>query len=191
MIQSNLYGDIKQFNGQDVATPAEYNVGSGLVDELLKEQYDPVMDEVYPCWNTINTDNKPEKPDEAETCLFDIKAQGLQTKIITDFIDAVDSAKLRLLVKKNESDFTRAERDDLTKNMLPFIQTDFLFAEIANLKLKTLSNGNLTVEKSVRKMNKDRWSALAYVIFYIMEYQNTIEYNEASDMDIMKAFTCV
>ena len=52
-------------------------------------------------------------------------------------------------------------------------------------------NGNLTVEKSVRKMNKDRWSALAYVIFYIMEYQNTIEYNEVSDMDILTNFTCV
>ena len=150
-----------------------------------------MTDEVYPCWNTVNTDNKPEKPEEAERCVFDIKAQGLQTKIITDFIDAVDSGKLRILVKKNESDFTRAERDDLTKNMLPYIQTDFLFAEVANLKLKTLANGNLTVEKSVRKMNKDRWSALAYVIFYIMEYQNTIEYNEVSDMDILTNFTCV
>ncbi len=166
-------------------------LGAGLVDELLKEQYDPVTDEIYPCWNTVNTDNKPEKPEEAERCLFDLKAQGLQTKVITDFIDAVDSGKLRILVKKNESDFTRAERDDLTKNMLPYIQTDFLFAEVANLKLKTLANGNLTVEKSVRKMNKDRWSALAYVIFYIMEYQNTIEYNEVSDMDILTNFTCV
>lgn len=166
-------------------------LGVGLVDELLKETYDPATGETYPCWNTINTDNQPEKPDEAETCVFDIKAQGLQTKIITDFIDAVDGGKLKMLIKKHGSEFTSEDRENLEDNMLPFIQTDFLFAEIANLKMKTLGNGNLTVEKSVKKMNKDRWSALAYVIFYIMEYQNTIEYNDRSDIDIISLYTCV
>ena len=156
---------------------------------MLKETYDPVEGITYPCWNTINTANTPEKPEEAESCLYDIKAQGLQTKIITDFIDAVDSGKLTILIKKLDSEYTMEDREDIENNILPYVQTDFLFEEIANLKLKTLSNGNLTVEKSAKKMNKDRWSALAYGIFYIMEYQNNIEYAEQSDLDIISQYT--
>ena len=102
--------------------------------------------------------------------MFDLKAQGIQSKIVSDFIDAVDSGKLKMLIKRKDSDFTIKEKEDMVHNVLPFIQTDFLFEEIANLKLKILANGSLTVEKSVKKMNKDRWSALAYVIYYIMEY---------------------
>ena len=164
-------------------------VGSGLVDELLKEQYDPTTGEKFPCWNTVNTDNKPENVKESDNCLFDIKAQGIQSKIISDFIDCIDSQKLSMLIHKKDSDFTMEEKEDVDSNILPFVQTDFLFEEIANLKLKILSNGALTVEKSVKKMNKDRWSALAYVIYYIMEYENNITATEESYMDILKEYT--
>lgn len=166
-------------------------LGSGLVDELLKETYDPITDETYPCWDTINTTNEPEDKNTAETCLYDLKAQGLQTKIITDFIDIVDSGKLRMLVTKRDNEFTDEEREDMQNTMLPYIQTDFLFAEIANLKLKTAANGNLQIEKSVSKMNKDRWSALAYGVFYIMEYHNSIESQEISDVDLLELYTYV
>ena len=71
----------------------------GLIDQLLKTTYDPITKESLGCWDTINTDNKPEEED-AEKCLYDLKAQGIQTKIITVFMDYVDSGKLRLLEKK-------------------------------------------------------------------------------------------
>lgn len=167
------------------------NVGSGLVDELLKEQYDPETGESLGCWNTINTDNEPEDKLNADPCLFDLKAQGIQTKIISDFIDAVDSGKLKMLIKRKDSDFTAKEKEDMVNNVLPFIQTDFLFEEIANLKLKILANGNLTVEKSVKKMNKDRWSALAYVIYYIMEFENNVTINDKSDIELLNEYTFV
>lgn len=166
-------------------------LGSGLVDELLKEQYDPETGESLGCWNTINTDNEPEDKLNADPCLFDLKAQGIQTKIISDFIDAVDSGKLKMLIKRKDSDFTAKEKEDMVNNVLPFIQTDFLFEEIANLKLKILANGSLTVEKSVKKMNKDRWSALAYVIYYIMEYENNVTINDKSDIELLNEYTFV
>lgn len=166
-------------------------LGSGLVDELLKEQYDPETGESLGCWNTVNTDNSPEDKFNADPCLFDLKAQGIQTKIISDFIDAVDSGKLRMLIKRKDSDFTAKEKEDMVNNVLPFIQTDFLFEEIANLKLKILANGSLTVEKSVKKMNKDRWSALAYVIYYIMEYENNVTINDKSDIELLNEYTFV
>ena len=72
--------------------------------------------------------------------------------------------------------------------MLPFIQTDFMVEEIANLKLKTLPSGAITVEKAVSKMNKDRFSALLYVIFYIMEFENNFS-EEQDDAQLLQEYT--
>ena len=163
-------------------------LGSGLVDELLKETYDPVTDETYPCWNTINTDNQPETNDY-DTCLFDMKAQTYQSKVISHFIDAVDSGKLRLLEKRKDSTFSPAEMDHYVEKVLPYVQTDFMFEEIANLKLKVLNNGNLTVEKTVAKLNKDRFSCLSYCIFYIMEFCNSNTYEDKSDLEVLQQYT--
>ena len=149
-------------------------LGAGLIDELLKESYDPITGEYLGCWNTINTDNQPEVKD-AEKCLFDMKAQHFQSKVVADFIDAVESGKLKLLEKRQDSDFTQKDKQNMELNVLPYIQTDLLFEEIANLKLKHMTNGALSVEKVVKKVDKDRFSALSYLIFYITEYCSAVK----------------
>jgi ribonucleoside-diphosphate reductase alpha chain len=165
-------------------------LGSGCVDSLLKECIDPITGENLGCWNTINTDNTPELPIlETEQCLFDLKAQGNQTRVVTRFIDSVDSGKLRLLQKRDDNDFSVEERDDYIEKVLPYVQTDFLIEEIANLKLKTLPRGALTVEKIVGKINKDRWSALAYCIYYIMEYEEVLDVRQESQYDSLLKYT--
>ena len=166
-------------------------LSSGLIDELLKSHIDPLTGEVLECWDTINTDNKPENELLADRCLWDIKAQGNQTKIIVDFIDAVDSGRLKLLEHRRETEFTTNERDDMERYVLPYIQTDFLFEEIANLKLKKASGANLVIEQATKRVNKDRFSALAYVIYYIMEYENDRSYQDVSDMDVLSEYTFV
>ena len=146
-------------------------LGTGLIDELLKETYDPVTRQSLGCWNTVNTDNEPEVRG-AERCLFDLKAQTYQTKILTTFIDMVDSYKLRLLEKRSDSDLFYRSDNNLESSVLPFVQTDLLVEEISNLKLKHLNSGNLAVEKVVSRIDKDRFSALAYLLFYINEFEN-------------------
>nr|DAF93867.1 MAG TPA: Terminase large subunit [Siphoviridae sp. ctZd434] len=145
-------------------------LGSGLVDELLKPSYDKITGEYLGCFDTINTDNQPQSSD-AEKCLFDMKAQTFQTKVISHFINTVDNGMLKMLIRKQEQDFNDKEREFFDKNIAPFIHSELLFVEISNLKLK--ANGkNLSVEKVVRKIDKDRFSATAYAIFYVMEYCN-------------------
>ena len=146
-------------------------LGSGLVDQLLLDSYDPITGEYLGCFDTINTDNKPENPN-AEKCLFDMKAQGYQTKVVSYFINAVDSGMLKMLIRKQEQDFTDKEREFYDRNVLPFVNTELLFMEIANLKLKVMAGNNLTVEKVVKKIDKDKFSALSYCIFYILEFCN-------------------
>lgn len=146
-------------------------IGSGLVDQLLLDSYDSVTGEYLGCFDTINTDNKPEN-ENAEKCLFDMKAQGYQTKVVSYFINAVDSGMLQMLIRKQEQDFTDREREFFDRNVAPFLNTELLFMEIANLKLKVMTGNNLTVEKVVRRIDKDKFSALSYAIFYIMEFCN-------------------
>lgn len=145
-------------------------LGSGLVDELLKPSYDKITGEYLGCFDTINTDNQPQSSD-AEKCLFDMKAQTFQTKVISHFINTVDSGMLKMLIRKQEQDFNDKEREFFDKNVAPFIHSELLFVEISNLKLK-VNGKNLSVEKVVRKIDKDRFSATAYAIFYVMEYCN-------------------
>lgn len=145
-------------------------LGAGLIDECLKETVDLSTGEIYPCWNTINDNNMPEDPDTAEQILYNLKAQSVQSRVVTNFIDTVGSRRLRLLVSKQLSDFSVAEQDDFDWCVAPFIQTDCLFEEIANLRLKPLSNGNVTIERVITKMDKDRASALLYVLWYINEF---------------------
>lgn len=146
-------------------------LGSGLVDELLKDSYDKITGEYLGCYDTINTDNKAQS-DKAEKCLFDMKAQGNQTQIISDFINVVDNGMLKMLIRKQEQDFSDKEREFFDRNVLPFVNTELLFFEISNLKLKIMSKNNLSVEKVVRKIDKDKFSAVSYCIFYIMEFCN-------------------
>lgn len=159
----------KAFNAKIVIVDGN-GLGSGLIDELLKSSVDPNTKESLGCWDTINTDNQPEVPD-AEKCLFDMKAQGNQSKVIVDFIDMVDSGKVRLLEKRQDSEFTEKDYENYEQYVLPYLETDTLFEEVSNLKIKHLGNGSLTIEKVVSKIDKDHFSSLAYLLWYIQEYQ--------------------
>ena len=159
----------KRYNAQAVIMDGN-GLGAGLIDECLKESFDPITNESLGCWDTINDDNMPELPDEAEKILYNLKAQSVQSKVVTNFIDMVDSEKLRLLCNKQLNDFTIAEQDDFDNEVAPFVQTDCLFEEVANLKLKQLPSGGVTIEKVVKKLDKDRVSALIYVLWYINEF---------------------
>lgn len=145
-------------------------LGAGLVDELLKPSYDKITGEYLGCFDTINTDNKPQSSN-AEKCVFDMKAQGYQTKVLSHFINAVDSGMLKMLIRKLPQDFTDSEREFMDRKVLPFTHTELLFMEISNLKLK-VNGSNLSVEKVVRKIDKDKFSAVSYAIFYILEFCN-------------------
>ena len=163
----------KMYNAKAVVVDGN-GLGAGLIDELLKESFDPVTKESLGCWDTINDDNEPEVPDIAEKILYNLKAQSAQSKIVTNFIDVVDSGKFRMLEAKKQSDFTELEYEDFDNCVAPYLQTDCLFEEIANLKLKHLNNGGVTIEKVVSKLDKDRVSATIYVLWLINEFYRDV-----------------
>jgi ribonucleoside-diphosphate reductase alpha chain len=179
----------KNFSARMVCVDSN-GLGAGLIDELMKESFDPNTGESFGCWNTSNTDALPEVND-AETCLFDLKPQSANSEVIVAFIDMVESGKLRLLEKRQNSDYDLNDRENMAENIAPFVQTDMLIEEVANLQLKALPSGKLTIEKVIKKIDKDRFSALAYILWYIKTFEDNIYQNEVDDLDLMMQYTFV
>jgi hypothetical protein len=146
-------------------------LGVGLIDSLLKETYNPNTGENLGCWATVNTDQEPEIKD-AKKIVYDIKAQGINSEIIVNFIGYVESEKLQILEKRYESVNGLMEIDQYMKDVMPYLQTDYLIEEVANLKLKQLTTGKYTVERVTKRVDKDRYSALVYGLYYIENYEN-------------------
>jgi len=145
-------------------------LGTGLVDELLKQQFDPSTGRSLGCWNTINTTNKPESF-IAEDCLYDLKPQSAQSDILVAFSDAVTSGQLALLIKKIDAGYDVDDQDGYNENMLPFIQTNFFIEEVANLKVKLVGkNNSLGIEQAVKGTGKDRFSAVSYAVWYARNF---------------------
>ena len=67
---------------------------------------------------------------------------------------------------------------------------DLLFEEISNLKLKFLSRDMITVEKVVKKIDKDRYSALVYMLWYVNEFETKL-YRNKETYDFTNAPNCV
>lgn len=152
-------------------------LGAGLIDELLRETIDPSTGESLGCWDTVNDDNTPEVFNSPKL-VYNLKAQSSQNEIVTTFIDYVDSGKLKLLERKLESDFKDSEWDDADNKVRPFIETDAFIEETANLKMKKLNNGGITIEQATRKVDKDRVSALIYMLWYVDKFAKDLSIDE-------------
>ena len=166
----------RQYNARMVVCDGN-GLGAGLIDTLLTETIDPITGESLGCWDTINDDNEPEIR-YSPKIVYNLKAQTCQNEIVTTFIDYVDSGKLKLLERRLENDFKESEWEDADNKIRPFIETDAFIEEAANLKMKHLSNGGITIEKVVRKIDKDRVSALIYMLWYIEKFAKDMSVDE-------------
>lgn len=145
----------------------------GLLDELVMETFDINTGDSLGCWDTINNPDVKCEIEGSEKCLYDLKPQSAQSEILVAFMDMVDSSKLQLLEKKSNAGYDMDDKD-YTAKMLPFINTDFLIEEVANLKLRQLPSGKYTIEKLIKRIDKDRFSALAYALWYVKTFEDNI-----------------
>lgn len=168
----NCQGEILDSNG----------LGMGLLDELRKETRDTSTGELYPAFATTNTDVVPDSSNYIR-CIFDLKPQSANTDIIVSFIDSVNSGQLRLLMKQNLNDYDINDTQKYENDILPFLNTDILIEEASNLKLKQNSAGRgYSVIKNLSKIDKDRWAASAYGIWFIRTFKNNSKH-EKQDMN--------
>ena len=152
-------------------------LGVGLLDEIMKLHIDPITGEELIAFDTINTEHES---DEAETlkCVWALQAQGLNTDIIVNFMNLVENGTLQLLEKVDQNVVANSDQDFLKSTVLPHVQTELFIEEVANLSLEQLNGGKLTVKRNSKSIDKDRYSALVYMIWYIMTYENKAKEEE-------------
>ena len=166
----------KQYNAKMVICDGN-GLGAGLIDALLAETIDPVTGESLGCWDTINDNNEPEIP-YSPKIVYNLKAQSCQNEVVTNFIDYVESGRLKLLERRLDNDFTEKEWEDSENSIRPFIETDAFIEEAANLKMKHLPNGGITIERVAVKVDKDRVSALIYMLWYVDKFAKDLSIDE-------------
>ena len=166
----------KQYNAKMVICDGN-GLGAGLIDSLLTETIDPVTGESLGCWDTVNDNNEPEIP-YSPKIVYNLKAQSCQNEVVTNFIDYVESGRLKLLERRLDNDFTEKEWEDSENLIRPFIETDAFIEEAANLKMKHLSNGSITIERVAAKVDKDRVSALIYMLWYVDKFAKDLSIDE-------------
>lgn len=141
-------------------------IGKGLIDRLLEDVTDTDTNEELGCFDTINTEQKPDH-EKAVKIIYDLTATGINDEIIRTFIDYVETEKLKLLKINDEIKKTSVHGDDsLVEEERARLHTQYLIDEVSNLKLKKTKN-SITVEQVQKKIDKDRYSALAYALYYI------------------------
>lgn len=157
----------------------------GLLDFFTKEQIDPDNGSVLPCFDTINTEVYPDS-NNAIKCVYDLKPQSAEHECNVTFIDCVDGGVLKLLSKKEDKDFNMDDFED-SKNLLPYVQTNFLIDEVANIQLLQTDNGKTKVKQLVRKVGKDRFSALKYSLWFAKTFENHME-SEQDEYEQLEAY---
>lgn len=159
-------------------------IGQGLVDRLLEDVIDDETNEQLGCWATINTDQKAEI-DSAPEVVYCLKSQGINGDIIRTFIDYVESSKLKLIKQYDDFKEDLPKGIDSTKAEQSSIHTQLLIDEVSNLRLKKTQSA-ITVEQVVKRIDKDRYSATAYMLYYIslfLEKEDVeTEYDETDEL---------
>lgn len=171
----------QQYNAKIVVVDTN-GLGSGLRDELLKPNVDVQTGETYMAWDAVNGEIRSEYRN-AIPMLFALNSQNkdetkkdgrINSYAIINFIDCVDSQKLRLLEERKDNTIDIGDLEQV-KAFVPYEQTNALVEEISNLKLKHLTNGEVTVEKVLSKIDKDRFSSLLYALWWAMSYDNMLK----------------
>jgi ribonucleoside-diphosphate reductase alpha chain len=163
-------------------------VGQGVVEKLLEEQTDYQTNDELGAFATINTEDKCQP--YAPKLVYALKAQGINSDIIRIFIGYVEANRLKLLRKiddmKEDNQFSNLEASIKDEMEHACLNTQFLIDEVANLKLKkTESSGKYSVEQVVKRVDKDRWSALVYGLYYVDLFMNEEEIIEDEDDDLV------
>lgn len=162
-------------------------LGLGLMDYMVKRQ---VLEDgsIYPPFGVYGgTQNdaaqqykKYRTNDTEDDAIYTIKANApidtaiystLQTQIESGkikFLIEQRQAKTKLLGKKVGQEMTPAQRDEY---LMPFTLTDILREELLNLREEE-EGLNIRLKRANQRIGKDKFSSLAYGIYYIREIED-------------------
>ena len=151
-----------------------------MTDTLKKRTVNPTDGQVYQSFDHVNWKERMTNDPSALKVLYPLKAQGINDKIIATFMVAMNG--MVELLKEADFNAMHLTKDIFRCKELCYVHTDMLIEEINNLQtVETSVSKKLTVEPISKKYNKDRYSSLAYVIYYVMTEDNIGEFKKEED----------
>ena len=161
-------------------------VGVGLLDYLLDSQILDDGEELEPL-DSMNLEIRSSYKN-ARRIVYGIQAQKNNTDMIVNFISCVETKILRLL---EAFDVVKAldipDEDYLVSDVLPFLRTETLIAEVQNLTVEQIPSTNKLKINQLVRADKDIYSALLYGLWVIMsEYNSSIEEEEEDVVSVLR-----
>ena len=157
-------------------------LGAGLVDNLVLDQDDPDTGETLYGWGVLNKyDEDMDRYSKYETsntihdALYVIKANRELNSSLYAYTQAQlmagrvrfpissQAAEANLLSLEKGKAMTKGQREDY---LMPFKQTDILKLQMLNLVIKDDVVGAIVLKQSNTRLNKDKFSALIYALYW-------------------------
>lgn len=140
-------------------------LGRGLLDYLVKE-------DKYPSYSIVNDDSYDKyKLPNSLPLIFNVMSNTKETNasdMHNNFMTVISNHDLKLLVSESvvkEKDKSK-DYEKVAERLVPHIETSLFVDEVMNLTYE--GRGNRTIVKRVSKsMEKDRYSAVSYGLYYI------------------------
>ena len=188
---------VKEFKARILVIDAN-GLGSGVVDQLILD-----LDDGNPPYKVVNDEKgtwKKYESDEGIPMVFALKSQNKETKnsdMINNFMKWFNKIEVLLLKtpheglkdleKKRKKKFKEDDSEEQSVAEIPYILTNNLCEEIMNLKY--LQKGNDTdIERTSRRIPKDKFSALLYGLFWISMQEKNSRVRSKSKIDVSQLF---
>ena len=197
--QSELYGNIQLDIIPHENLRISWNIitGIGLLDAMVLPSTDIKTGEQFPAYYVFNNEyhlpsemiNPSQQPrPECRAIIYDIKAgSGNDDAIHSNFFSQINGSTVSLLahqriVKDKLLATKRGKKMSLYDRrifLLPYEMTSRLVDELNNLRLKPTGQKNqFKVERISRSIEKDRFSALQYLLYRVKYYEDKETYRK-------------
>lgn len=176
-------------------------IGSGVVDNLVLD-----LDDGYPPYKVVNDKKglwKPYELADGIPIVYALKSQNTETKdgdMINHLMKTFNKLDVHLLVnphdgiknmeKKRKRKFSDDEPEEQVIAERPYLETDVLCGELLNLRYKPRGS-DPTVERVSTRIQKDRYSALLYGIYWIYLEEKKKYVRKRKKFDPINAPSCV
>lgn len=190
-------GDLDLVKSKVKAIVVDANaIGQGLVQELMDNHFDPETNTNLGSFDLMFEDSKITKKPENKNSpkiVWDLMVQGKQNDIIVNFINmfngnyvlmaaTYDAIKKDIIDNLNKNGKKKYEVSDFYSINLPIDAQSIEFQadqvtgfinEMANLKtVVSEDNKTLKVKQIKKNINKDKFSAISYVLYYAKLYMD-------------------
>lgn len=155
---------VEKFNASMVCVDGN-GLGRGLVDYLVKE-------DKYRSYSVVNDDSYDKyKQPNSLPLIFNVMSNTKQTRasdMHNNFMTVISNHDLKLLVSESVIKEKTREKDfeKLGEMLVPHVETSLFVDEVMNLIYIAEGNGT-KVKRVSTQMEKDRYSAVSYCLWYI------------------------